>query len=92
MWIATTKGLDKKVYLSHFLFLTHLSARGRAHCSTSYGSFYPAHLQLPNYLTYTAPHVKEMQNKILDGFMPLIQVLWYCDKFVTVETMMQWPL
>ena len=92
MWIATTNGLDKKVYLSHFLFLTPLSARGRAHCSTSYGSFYPSQLQLPNDPTYTAGHVNQMQNKILGGFMPLIQVLWYCDKFLTVETLMQWLL
>ena len=43
---------------------------------------YSSHLQLPNYVTYSARHFKEMQNKNLGGFMPLIHVLWYLDKYL----------
>ena len=43
---------------------------------------YSSHLQLPNYVTYSAGHFKEMQNKNLGGFMPLIHVLWYLDKYL----------
>ena len=41
-----------------------------------------SHLQLPNYLTYSAGYFEEMQNKNLGGFMPLIHVLWYLDKYL----------
>ena len=43
---------------------------------------YSSHLQLPNYVTYSAGNFEEMQNKNLGGFMPLIHVLWYLDKYV----------
>ena len=43
---------------------------------------YSSHLQLPNYVTYSAGHFEEMQNKNLGGFTPLIHVLWYLDKYV----------
>ena len=43
---------------------------------------YSSHLQLPNYVTYSAVHFQEMQNKNLGGFMPLIHVLWYLDKYL----------
>ena len=82
VWIGTTSRWDKKVYPSLSLFLTPLSARALAHCSTSYACFLPSHLQLPNYLTYSEGHVEEMQDKNLGGFMPLIHVLWYLDKYV----------
>ena len=52
VWIGTTSRWDKQVYPSFSLFLTLLSARALAHCSTSYACFLPSHLQLPNYLTY----------------------------------------
>ena len=42
-------------------------------------------LQLPNYVTYSAGHFQEMQNKNLGGFMPLIHVLWYLDKYLLVS-------
>ena len=42
---------------------------------------YTSHLQLPNYVSYSAGHFEEMQNKNLGGFMPLIHVLWYLDKY-----------
>ena len=42
---------------------------------------YSSHLQLPNYVTYSAGHFEEMQNKSLGGFMPLIHMLWYLDKY-----------
>ena len=42
---------------------------------------YSSHLQLPNYVTYSAGHFEEMQNKNLGGFMPLIHVQWYLDKY-----------
>ena len=41
---------------------------------------YSSSLQLPNYVTYSARHLEEMQNKNLGGFMPLIHVLWYLDE------------
>ena len=42
---------------------------------------YTSHLQLPNYVSYSAGRFEEMQNKNLAGFMPLIHVLWYLDKY-----------
>ena len=45
-------------------------------------SFLPSRLQLPNYLTYSGPHVGKMHNKSLGRFMPLIYVLWSLDKYV----------
>ena len=42
---------------------------------------YSSHLQLPNYLTYSAGHFEEMQNTNLGGFMPLIHVMWDLDKY-----------
>ena len=44
---------------------------------------YSLHLQLPNYVTYSAGHFEEIQNKNLGGFMPLIHVLWYPDKYLS---------
>ena len=43
---------------------------------------YSSHLQLPNYVTYSARHFEEMHNKKLGGFVPLIHVLWYLDKYL----------
>ena len=43
---------------------------------------YSSHLQLPNYVTYSAGHFQEMQNKNLGGLMPLIHVLWCLDKYL----------
>ena len=43
---------------------------------------YLSNLQLPNYVTYSARHFEAMQNKGLGGFMPLIHVLWYLDKYL----------
>ena len=43
---------------------------------------YRPHLQLPNYVSYSAGHFEEMQTKNLGGFMPLIHVLWYLDKYL----------
>ena len=43
---------------------------------------YSSHLQLPNFVTYSAGNLEEMQNKNLGGFMPLIHVLWYLDKYL----------
>ena len=82
VWIGTTSGWDNKVYLSLSLFLTPLSARALACCSTSYASFPPLHLQFCNYVTYSAGHVEEIQDNNLGGFMPLIHLLLYLDKFV----------
>ena len=71
-----------KVYPSLSQFLTPLSAPCLAHCSTSYVSFLPSHLQLHNYVTYSADYAEEMHNNNLGGFMPLIHVLWYLNKFL----------
>ena len=43
---------------------------------------YSSHLQLPNYVSYSAGHFEEMQEKNLGGFIPLIHVLWYLDRYV----------
>ena len=43
---------------------------------------YSSHLQLPDYVMYSAGHCEEMQSKNLGGFMPLIHVLWYLDKYL----------
>ena len=43
---------------------------------------YSSHLQLPNYVPYSAGNFEEMQNKNLRGFMPLIHMLWYLDKYL----------
>ena len=43
---------------------------------------FSSHLQLPNYVTYSAGHFKEMLNKNLGSCMPLIHVLWYLDKYL----------
>ena len=82
VWIGTTSRCSKKVYPSLLLFFKPLSARGLAHCSTSHVCFFPSHLQLPNYLAYSAGRVEQIQNKNLGGFMSLIHVLWYLDKFM----------
>ena len=39
-------------------------------------------MQLPNYVMYSAAHFEEMQNKNLGGFMPLMHVLWYLDRYL----------
>ena len=33
-------------------------------------------------MTYSAGHFEEMRNKNLSGFMPLIHVLWYLEKYL----------
>ena len=43
---------------------------------------YSSHLQLPNYVTHSAGHFEEMQNKSLGGFIPLIHMLWYPGKYL----------
>ena len=43
---------------------------------------YLSHLQLTNCVTYSAGHFEGMQNKNLSGFMHLIHVLWYLDKYL----------
>ena len=43
---------------------------------------YSSHLQLPKYVTYSAGHFEEMQNRNLGGFMPLIHVLWFLNKYL----------
>ena len=82
MWTGTTNQCNKQVYPLLSLFLTPLRVRGLAHCSTSYWSFFPSHLQLPNYLAYSAGRFKEMQNKNRGGFMPPIDLLWYIEKYL----------
>ena len=47
--------------------------------------YYTSHLQLPNYVSYSAGHFEEMQNKNLGGFMPLIHVLRYLDKYLSAS-------
>ena len=39
-------------------------------------------LQLHKYLTYSAGHFEEEENKNLGGFMPLIHVLWYLEEYM----------
>ena len=40
-----------------------------------------SHLQLPNYVSYSAGNFEEMQTKNFGCLMPLIHVLWYLDKY-----------
>ena len=54
--------------------------RQASRTATSVIRLYSFHLQLPNYVSYSAGHFEEMQNKNLGGFMPLIHVLWCLDK------------
>ena len=56
--------------------------REASHTAVAVILLYSSHLQLPNYLTYSAGHFEEMQNKNLGGIMPLIHVLWYLDKYL----------
>ena len=80
-WIGTTSRWDKQVYLLLSPVLMPLCARGFAHCCLLF-RLYSSHLQFPNYVTYSAGHSEEMQNKNLSGFMPLIHVLWYLDTYL----------
>ena len=55
--------------------------REASRTAASVNHLYSSHLHLPNYVTYSAGHFEEMQNKNLGGFMRLIHVLWYLDKY-----------
>ena len=57
-----------------------LSARGLAYCSLSCLWFFSSHLQVSNYLTYSAGHFEDMQIKDLGDLMPVTHVLRYLDK------------
>ena len=80
MWIGTTSRWDKQVYLLFSPFWMPFCAQGLAHCCFRYSSLFIAFRV--NYVTYSAGHFEEMQNKNLGGFMPLIHVLWYLDKYL----------
>ena len=56
--------------------------REASRTSVSVIRLYSSHLQLPNYLTYSAGDFEEMHNKSLGGFMPLIHMLWYLNKYL----------
>ena len=64
MWIGTTSRLDKQVYLLLSPVSMPLCARGLAHCCLRYSSLFIAFAVL-SYVTYSAGHFKEMENKNL---------------------------
>ena len=84
---STVCGSEQRVAgISRYICFSH---RFRCRCvreasrtAVSLIRLYSSHLQLPNYVTYSAGHFEEMQNKNLGGFMPLIHVLWYLDKYL----------
>ena len=82
MLFGTTNRWEKQVYPLLSLSLTPLSGGGLTHCCARYLSSFPSHLQLPNYLTYSAGHFEKMRKKNLGSFMPLIRVLWYLDRYL----------
>ena len=67
-------------YICFFRRLRCRCVREASRTAASVIHLYSSHLQLPNYVTYSAGHFEEMHNKNLGGFMPLIHVLWYLDK------------
>ena len=77
--------------ICHFQwFLCHF-VREASRTAVSIIRLYSSHLQLPNYVKYSAGHLEESQNKNLGGLIPLIHVLWYLDKYVlAVGMLMQW--
>ena len=56
--------------------------REASHTAVSVVLLDSSHLQLRNYVTYSAGHFEGMQNKNLGGFMPLIHIGWHLDKYV----------
>ena len=81
-WIGTTSRWDKQVYICFFYRFRCHCVRAASRTVVSVIRLYSPHLQLPNYVMYSARHFEEMQNKNLRGFMPLIHVLWYLDKYL----------
>ena len=78
---STVCGSEQQVAgISRYICFLHqlrcLCLREASRTAASVILLYSSHLQLPNYVTYSAGHFKEMQNKNLGGFMPLIHVLW----------------
>ena len=69
-------------YICFFRLLRCRCVREASRTAASVIRLYTSHLQLPNYVSYSARHFEEMQNKNLGGFIPLIHVLWYLDKYV----------
>ena len=69
-------------YICFFHRLLCRCVREASRTAVSVIRLYSSHLQLPNYVRYSAEHFEDMQNKNLGGFMPLIHVLWYLDKYL----------
>ena len=69
-------------YMCFFRVLRCRCVREASRTAASVIRLYTSHLQLLNYVSYSAGHFQEMQNKNLGGFMPPIHVLWYLDKYL----------
>ena len=83
---STVCGSEQRVagisrYICFFRLLRCRCVREALRTAASVIRLYTSHLQLPNYVSYSAGHFEEMQNKNLGVFMPLIHVLWYLDKY-----------
>ena len=80
MWIGTPlAGINR--YICFFCQFRCRCVREASPTDASLIRLYSSHLQLLNYVTYSAGHFEVLQNKNLGGFMPLIHVLWYLDKY-----------
>ena len=82
---STVCGSEQRVagvsrYICFFRRFPCRCVREASRTAASVIRLYSSHLKLPNYVTYSAGHFEEMQNKNLGGFMPVIQLLWYLEK------------
>ena len=81
MWIAQRVAeISKYICFCHQFRSPCVSEA--SHSAFSVIPLYSSQLQVPNYVTYSAGHFQEMQNKNRGGFMPLIHVLWYLEKYL----------
>ena len=84
---STVCGSEQRVarisrYICFFRRLPCRFVREASRTAASVIRLYSSHLQMPKDVSYSARHFEEMQNKNLAGFMPLIHVLWYLDKYL----------
>ena len=84
---STVCGSEQRVagigrYICFFRRLRCRCVQEASRTAASVIRLYSSYLHLPNYVTYSAGQFEEMQNMNLGGFMPLIHVLWYLDKYL----------
>ena len=84
---STVCGSERRVagisrYICFFQQFLCRCVREASRSAVSVIRVYSSYSQLPNYVTYSAAHFEEMHSKNLGGFMPLMHVLWYPDKYL----------